>query len=995
MPSAARVKWFSGAFSGLFPDCLVRSPEAHFRPRSALMKCLMRLATLLATCLAGPLWAATAASAPVRSPVEQVIIVFKTHFDIGYTDLASNVVQRYRTTMIEQALKVVDQNRDLPPEQQFVWTLPGWPMAQITANWSGQTAERKQRVLRAFQTGRFAVHALPFSTHTELLEPEDLVRGLGFASRLSRAAGLPLPRDAKMTDVPCHSWILPTLLRHAGVDLLHLGCNAASSSPRVPVLFWWEGPDGSRLLTMYSADGYGTGLVPPADWPYRTWLALIHTGDNHGPPTPEEVARLLAEAKTKLPGVRVRIGRLSDFADALLAAKPEIPVVRGDMPDTWIHGPMSDPQGARLARNLRPVLGSTESLQTMLGAWGLPAPDLGETLAHAYEQSLLYGEHTWGGAQYWVTKYGSGTKWGYGDAWRADERAGRFQRLEDSWAEHSSYIETAQRLIEPALRSRLQTLAEAVTQPLIEAGARGGERLVVFNPLPWERSQDVGLADLQGTAIGVEPPADVLAPPVSVGNTPPVTLRDGRTVRFGGVHVSVLRDGKLHRFGLESMAVPPMGYRAFWPLHQVRPIPSSVPPTNTAPPSIVPAGLEIRAGGQVAILDPARGVLRSLTGLPIGAASPYGFGQVLYERFDSNNVAAYVKSYVKIQADWAINELGKPAMPAAQLMPYRAASPTNFTVRYSDSGLAGEATFEAAASEQVPFGVTTRFIFYKEQPFFDLEVTLRNKPADPWPEAAWICLPFQMDAPQFRLGRQGSIVDPAKDIVSGANHNLYALDSGVALFETGSAPGGRGVGLCPLDSPLISLDKPGCWQYDRDFIPRKPVVFINLFNNQWTTNFRLWNKGTWTSRVRIWRFDRYDPWAGLVRPSLEARYPLQALCVKGPAGNLPVVGTGLTVARRTGQPGDALEKRPWETRHGGALVTAFGPNPDGAGTLLRLWELAGNSEPCRVQLPVGLKVKSVQPVDLRGRSTGPAQPVSNSTFETPLRAFGPASFLLQ
>ena len=111
-----------------------------------------------------------------------------------------------------------------------------------------------------------------------------------------------LPRDAKMTDVPCHSWIMPTLLRNAGVDFLHLGCNAASSSPQVPRLFWWEGPDGSRLLTMYTAEGYGTGLVPPADWPYQTWLALIHTGDNHGPPTPEEVKSLLDEAAKKAPG---------------------------------------------------------------------------------------------------------------------------------------------------------------------------------------------------------------------------------------------------------------------------------------------------------------------------------------------------------------------------------------------------------------------------------------------------------------------------------------------------------------------------------------------------------------------------------------------------------------------------------------------------------------------------------------------------------------------
>jgi hypothetical protein len=61
--------------------------------------------------------------------VEEVVVVFKTHFDIGYTDMGSNVVQTYRTTMIDQALDVVDQNRDLPASQQFVWTIPGWARA--------------------------------------------------------------------------------------------------------------------------------------------------------------------------------------------------------------------------------------------------------------------------------------------------------------------------------------------------------------------------------------------------------------------------------------------------------------------------------------------------------------------------------------------------------------------------------------------------------------------------------------------------------------------------------------------------------------------------------------------------------------------------------------------------------------------------------------------------------------------------------------------------
>ncbi len=34
------------------------------------------------------------------SRVERVIVVFKTHFDIGYTGLASEIVARYRTSMV-------------------------------------------------------------------------------------------------------------------------------------------------------------------------------------------------------------------------------------------------------------------------------------------------------------------------------------------------------------------------------------------------------------------------------------------------------------------------------------------------------------------------------------------------------------------------------------------------------------------------------------------------------------------------------------------------------------------------------------------------------------------------------------------------------------------------------------------------------------------------------------------------------------------------------
>jgi hypothetical protein len=878
--------------------------------------------------MAALLPAAAADKKPGPTRLEEVIIVFKTHFDIGYTDLAVNVVQRYRTTMIDQALAVVDQNRALPPEQQFVWTVPGWPMSKILDDWPGQQPQRQQRIQRALREGRFVVHALPFSMHCESMEPEDLARGLGFASRVSRSLRLAMPRDAKMTDVACHTWLVATLLTHAGVEFLHLGCNSACSSPEVPTIFWWEGPDGSRLLTMYSATGYGTGLLPPPDWTHRTWLALIHTGDNHGPPRPEEVRKLLDEARAKLPGVKVRIGRLSDFADRLLAEKPQLPVVRGDMPDTWIHGPMCDPAGAKVARNVRPAMIAAESLNTQLRAWGADVPQVAPTIAAAFEKSLLYGEHTWGGALHWITPYGKNINFHYGEIWRQERAAGRFRKLEESWAEHSGYIESAQRLIEPLLAAHLQTLARAVH---VE-----GRRIVVYNPLPWRRDGLVAVpAGWTADALRASDDAEII----------PVESAAG-AIRF------VARN------------VPAMGYRTYLPVQG----------EVGASPGAGTKALTIESPFFKAVLDPARGAVASLCDKRSGrelldTSGPYGFGQYLYERFDADQVAAFLKAYVKIKADWPLAEVGKPPMPSATEAPYHAASPRNCSYRVEQTPVAVTAVMDSPAGKNLSHAVTTRVVLYRDQPYLDLEVTLHDKPADPWPEAGWICLPVKAQSPQFRLGRPGSIIDPAVDIVPGANRHMLAINTGLTVTD----PLGRGLGICPLDHFLVSLDRPGCWKYSKDFVPHKPIVFLNLFNNLWSTNFRLWNEGIWTSRVRVWAVDRYDAESALARPALEARHPLLAAAAAGPAGKLAAVQSGLEVDRPS------------------VLVTAFGANADGPGTLVRFWEHAGQSGPCMVRLPRGIDVASVQPVDLRGQPAGRLLVVKDHAFTAPLRAFAPLS----
>ena len=891
---------------------------------------------LLAVALLCGLIASTGASAEVR----EVVVVFKTHFDIGYTEMARDVLQRYRTTMIDQALHVVDQNRDLPAAQQFAWTIPGWPMSKILDDWPGQTPQRRERIEQAFTEGRFVVHALPFTTHTELLEAEDLVRGLGYSSRLTRKLGLALPRDGKMTDVPEHTWMLATLLRHADVRFMHIGCNGWSAPLLVPPLFWWEGPDGSRTLTMYSAD-YGTGLIPPEDWPYRTWLAMLHTGDNAGPPRPEEVKKVLDEAAQKLPGAKVRIGRLSDFAEAILAEKTDLPVVRGDAPDTWIHGPMSDPAGSRIARNLRPLIAATESLNTQLLAWGVTVPDAAPAVAAAYEQSLLYGEHTWGGMGWWAGFGHIEGKMSYGEDFRKDQANGRFQKIEASWDEHTAYIKKAQELLVPALRENLESLAQDVDH--------AGPRIVVYNPLPWKRD---GLVSIEIQASDID-----AVRAVDGGEALPTEKVDGR-LRF------VARD------------VPPMGYRTYV---GGRGNPPWLPSGNgqARGPAPTAEGNTIETAQFRVMLDPSRGIVRSLVEKASGRelvddTQTVGLGQYLYERFDTRQMNDYCNAYLRRPEYVQSPVFNKIGHPPAEESPYRVASPKDFRLRFERSAVSVAAVMESRTQGNLP-AVTTRVVLYRDQPYLDLEITLHDKPANPAAEAGWLCLPLKIDAPQFRLGRLASIIDPARDILPGANRHIFGLNSGLAVTD----PQGRGVGICLLDYPLVSLDTPGCWKYTHDFVPRKPTVYVNLFNNQWNTNFRLWNSGTWTSRVRIWPVDRYQSESSLITPALEARYPLQAARADGPGGKLPTALQGLELSRK------------------GVLVTALGRNAEGPGTVLRLWEYAGNSGPCQVRLPAGIAVAEVQPVNLRSEPAGAPIPVQQGTFTVSLPAFAPASFILK
>ena len=400
-------------------------------------------------------------------PLKRVVIVYKTHFDIGYTDLAKNVVNLYRTAMIERTLQVIDANRELPKQRQFVWTIPGWPMEQML--WKGQNPQRKAKIEQAIRNGNLVVHALPFNTHTETMEIEDVVRGLYHSSDVARRYGLPLPRREDDGRAGA-TWLMPTVCRHAGIDFFHIGVNDATSAPKTPLLFWWEGPDGSRLLTMLT-NTYGTWRDPPKDWPCATWLAILLTYDNCGPPGPETVKSDLDFYAKNYPGVEVHVGQLSDFYDALTREElSRVPVMR---PTSRTAGSTVRPVRRAVAARLPwppTAIGDRIPGDAQCGL-GCEDSDPRQAVAAAYEQSLLWSEHTWGLANINFTyrKEGSITK-----AIPGPEKD--IQRMLASWQEHSDYARNIRNTLEKPCGEQMRALAGHVR------GA--GRRVVVFNSLP-------------------------------------------------------------------------------------------------------------------------------------------------------------------------------------------------------------------------------------------------------------------------------------------------------------------------------------------------------------------------------------------------------------------------------------------------------------------------------------------------------------------------------
>lgn len=274
--------------------------------------------------------------------MKKVFVVSKTHLDLGFTDYAENIRQKYLHSFIPDAISLAE-SVNTPDKKYFVWTTGSWLLKEML-NYTDSS--QKEKLINALKNGNIAPHAMPFTTHSELLDYDTFDYGLSMVDELDEIRGRKTVA-AKMTDVPGHTKAIVSLLAKHGIKLLHIGVNGASAVPEVPECFLWKNGN-DEVVVIYSGDYGGAFKCDFMD----EVLYFDHTLDNHGAPSPQKVMEKFNKIQSQFPDYEVTAGTMDDFADIIWEHKDELPVLEDEIGDTWIHGAATDPYKSASLREL-------------------------------------------------------------------------------------------------------------------------------------------------------------------------------------------------------------------------------------------------------------------------------------------------------------------------------------------------------------------------------------------------------------------------------------------------------------------------------------------------------------------------------------------------------------------------------------------------------------------------------------------------------------------
>jgi alpha-mannosidase len=257
-----------------------------------------------------------------------------------------------------------------------------------------------------------------------------------------------------------HAAGLPGLLRRAGYRY-YVFMRPQENEMKLPLLFWWEGPDGSRLLTLRIRRGYSMSAERIADGAQNNFAPgfdhaayFLGVGDHGGGATREQIRRVIEQRQDPtLP--ELRFSTVAEFFAAVekSPAMANLPVVKSELQHHSRGYYSAHGEGKQLNRRAERWLGQAEALSLTASLQSGHAYPVQEYAA-AWEKVLFNQFHDLLAGTALYTAY---------------------QDSRDSlgWA-----CETAQTNRVEALES----MARRVDTRGVSEGA-----VFVFNPLPWPR----------------------------------------------------------------------------------------------------------------------------------------------------------------------------------------------------------------------------------------------------------------------------------------------------------------------------------------------------------------------------------------------------------------------------------------------------------------------------------------------------------------------------
>ncbi|MBE3598832.1 MAG: hypothetical protein IMX02_08580 [Limnochordaceae bacterium] len=277
----------------------------------------------------------------------RVFIVSTTHWDRAWYV----PFQEFRWSLVELVDQVLDLLEHRPGYEAFM--LDG--QSVTLEDYLEIRPEREADVRRLVESGRLQVGPWYVLPDEYLVSPEALVRNLLIGTRLARQLGGRAMLHGYNPDSFGHIGQLPQILRGFGIETTLFWRGFGDEGERIPNEFWWEAPDGSRVLASFLRLGYGNAsqIGYPMRWgevrPLRfdpelavrqaveviealrrhaaADAVLLLNGTDHTlpqPEIPEVVERLRAQ------GYDARHATIEEYFAAVRERRPELPTLRGE-----------------------------------------------------------------------------------------------------------------------------------------------------------------------------------------------------------------------------------------------------------------------------------------------------------------------------------------------------------------------------------------------------------------------------------------------------------------------------------------------------------------------------------------------------------------------------------------------------------------------------------------------------------------------------------------